>query len=45
MALFDLPDISNTTGILEYTKWFFRGLIFLGGAEGKQPREASVRRP
>ena len=28
LALFELPDVSNTTGILEYTKWFFRGLFF-----------------
>jgi hypothetical protein len=27
IALFELPDVSNTTGILEYTKWFFRGLF------------------
>ena len=25
--MFELPDVSNTTGILEYTKWFFRGLF------------------
>jgi uncharacterized protein len=27
VAIFDLPDVSNTTGILEYTKWFFRALF------------------
>lgn len=27
VAIFDLPDVSNTTGILEYTKWFFRILF------------------
>jgi len=27
LALFELPDVSNTTGILEYTKWFFRALF------------------
>ncbi|MCX6828586.1 MAG: DUF87 domain-containing protein [candidate division Zixibacteria bacterium] len=27
LALFELPDVSNTTGILEYTKWFFHGLF------------------
>jgi len=27
LALFELPDVSNTTGILEYTKWFFKGLF------------------
>jgi len=24
VALFELPDVSNTTGILEYTRWFFK---------------------
>jgi uncharacterized protein len=27
LSIFELPDVSNTTGILEYTKWFFRGLF------------------
>jgi len=27
IGLFELPDVSNTTGILEYTKWFFRCLF------------------
>lgn len=27
LTIFELPDVSNTTGILEYTKWFFRGLF------------------
>lgn len=27
LALFELPDVANSTGILEYTKWFFRGLF------------------
>jgi hypothetical protein len=39
MALFELPDISNTTGILEYTKWFFRGVFRIAREEknfGKQ---------
>jgi hypothetical protein len=27
LAIFELPDVSNTTGILEYTKWFFRVLF------------------
>jgi hypothetical protein len=27
IALFELPDVSNTTGILEYTKWFFQVLF------------------
>ncbi len=39
VALFELPDVSNTTGILEYTKWFFRGLFQLARQDhnlGKQ---------
>jgi hypothetical protein len=27
IALFELPDVSNTTGILEYTRWFFKVLF------------------
>lgn len=27
MTLFELPDVSNTTGILEYTKFFFKVLF------------------
>ena len=27
VSLFELPDVSNTTGILEYTKWFFKILF------------------
>ncbi|MCK5563912.1 MAG: ATP-binding protein [Planctomycetes bacterium] len=26
-TLFELPDVSNTTGILEYTRWFFKSLF------------------
>jgi hypothetical protein len=26
-SLFELPDVSNTTGILEYTRWFFKVLF------------------
>lgn len=39
IGLFELPDVSNTTGILEYTKWFFRGLFQLARQDqnlGKQ---------
>lgn len=28
-VLFELPDVSNSTGILEYTKWFFKSLFRL----------------
>ncbi|WP_456413118.1 ATP-binding protein, partial [Oceanithermus profundus] len=27
--VFELPDVSNSTGILEYTKWFFKSLFQL----------------
>jgi hypothetical protein len=27
VSLFELPDVANTTGILEYTKWFFKALF------------------
>jgi DNA helicase HerA-like ATPase len=29
IALFELPDVTNTTGILDYTKWFFKALFFI----------------
>lgn len=28
-VLFELPDVTNSTGILEYTKWFFKSLFRL----------------
>lgn len=28
-ALFELPDVTNSAGILEYTKWFFKALFDL----------------
>ena len=28
-TLFELPDVTNSTGILEYTRWFFRSLFEL----------------
>jgi hypothetical protein len=42
MALFDLPDISNSTGILEYTKWFFRGLFAIAREENNLGRRVCV---
>ncbi len=29
IALFELPDVTNTTGILDYTKWFFKALFLI----------------
>lgn len=34
VCLFELPDISNTTGILEYTKWFFRTIFRIAREHG-----------
>lgn len=28
-VLFELPDVTNSTGVLEYTKWFFKALFQL----------------
>jgi uncharacterized protein len=33
IALFELPDVSNTTGILDYTKWFFKALFHIARTE------------
>ena len=42
LALFELPDVSNTTGILEYTKWFFRALFDIARREGNLGRQVCV---
>lgn len=39
ISIFELPDVENTTGILEYTRWFFKALFILarlGKLEGKR---------
>ena len=33
ISLFELPDVSNTTGILDYTKWFFKILFNIAKKE------------
>jgi DNA helicase HerA-like ATPase len=42
MVLFDLPDISNTAGILEYTKWFFRGIFKIAREENNLGKQVCV---
>lgn len=42
MALFELPDVANTTGILEYTKWFFRGLFRTARENGNFGKQVCV---
>lgn len=41
IAIFELPDVSNTTGILDYTKYFFRVLFEL--AKEKQAQGSPVK--
>ncbi len=41
-ALFELPDVSNSTGILEYTKWFFKVLFELAKANGLDGKKVCV---
>ena len=42
LALFELPDVSNTTGILEYTKWFFRGLFQIAREDANFGKQVCV---
>lgn len=42
LALFELPDVANTTGILEYTKWFFRGLFQMARQNSNFGRQLCV---
>lgn len=42
LALFELPDVSNSTGILEYTKWFFRGLFQVARQDGNFGKQVCV---
>ncbi len=42
LALFELPDVANTTGILEYTKWFFRGLFQLARQDANFGKQVCV---
>lgn len=42
LALFELPDVSNTTGILEYTKWFFRALFQIARQDANFGKQVCV---
>ncbi len=42
LTLFDLPDISNTTGILEYTKWFFKGVFKIAREEANLGKRVCI---
>ncbi len=34
VGLFELPDVSNSTGILDYTRWFFREIFHVARESG-----------
>lgn len=42
IAIFELPDVSNTTGILDYTKWFFKTLFQIARAESNYGKQVCV---
>jgi len=42
LSLFELPDVANTTGILEYTKWFFRMLFQIAKKEGDSGKKVCI---
>jgi hypothetical protein len=41
-VLFELPDVTNSTGILEYTKWFFKSLFQLAKQKAFHGRRICV---
>jgi len=41
-SLFELPDVSNTTGILEYTRWFFKVLFEIAKNHGNFGKRVCV---
>ena len=42
VLLFELPDVSNSTGTLEYTKWFFKMLFVIAKNYGNYGRKVCV---
>jgi len=42
IRLFELPDVSNSTAILEYTKWFFKALFAIARNENNFGNRVSV---
>lgn len=42
VSLFELPDVSNTTGIFEYTKWFFRILFEIARKENNLDKKICI---
>lgn len=42
IAIFELPDVSNTTGILDYTRWFFKTLFQIARTDGNLGNQVCV---
>jgi hypothetical protein len=42
LRLFELPDVANSTAILEYTKWFFKALFAIARNENNYGRKVCV---
>ena len=42
IAIFELPDVSNTTGILDYTRWFFKALFQIAKAHNNYGKQVCV---
>ena len=42
ISLFELPDVENTTGILEYTRWFFKALFTLARTDGFDDKKICI---
>src|SRR5690606_25767513 len=42
LRLFELPDISNSSATLEYTKWFFKALFAIAKKEGNFGKKVCV---
>lgn len=42
LALFELPNVSNTTAILEYTRWFFQSLFKIARQEDNYGQQLCV---
>ena len=41
-ALFELPDVTNSAGILEYTKWFFKALFELAKEKERNGKKICI---
>lgn len=42
IRMFELPDVSNSTGTLEYTKWFFKALFAIAKNEAGFGRQVCI---